>query len=711
MSAETKLTSIAPSVLLPTLARLGLHTVADLVARGPLDWGRIPAVGRRKARLLKELYAEACRLVGWSGDAVSGPRLPTVAERLEAHGIGLDAAWDSVVRLAPARAHAGLREAGVTTLGELVLAVTDNRLRALDNFGARTLSALREQLDVIATHGHAYYLHGGAVSLDGPAALATAIAAVLDERSWHVLTERARERKTLDLIAAPLNVTRERVRQLEVRARDEVQRRFGEAIEQLARAALARLAPAAVIPIDQLASELGCAPGELRLLLDLAERLDHVWREGWLVTVPVQALEAALTSVRRALWRSMRIHSPASLSALLATHGLPVATRDAARFGAEILRLRWDDGARAAPSRLKVKHLLAELMDDLGAPATLDTITAALGDATSARGGDQRPTRRAVQVMLKSDPRIMTVGYSRYVHRDHAPVPAAALAAVVEALVARLRALPTTLDLRAYTAALRDQDTRLAALDWRMLHAELAQNPEVFVWHGSVLVGWRATVAPGWQSLRSLLHAAVTESSGPLRLRELARRLPASTDPAVVSTLSAQLREVLPLGRGRYLHRRHVALDDTQLDALVHELYQRLPPDGAPVGTPQVLAALRAELTPACDAALAGRDGAAILWGLGRTRHADLPMRFGAGLLVARGHGRGPLVDHCIRAALAEGPGLTKSRLFRVLRERVGYAGSPVTIGQRIDRMAVAGLLARAGKGWCVVAQPSGLGR
>ncbi|MFO0749477.1 MAG: sigma factor-like helix-turn-helix DNA-binding protein [Myxococcota bacterium] len=696
---------LAPPLLHPTLRKLGLESVQAMADASASLWERAAGVGRIKKKKLDALHATARTMCGrgpGAAPARTPPAAPGRLERLVARGLSADTPWESVLRLAPVRAFAALRGAGIHTLGELVEAVSDSQLCSLANFGRRTLTQLREQLDVIADHGLERYLHGSADDITNASQLAAAMRQVLDERSWSVLSQRAGAGRTLEELAIPMGITRERVRQLERDARAEVQSRFGEVVAELGRQLRHEVDTSpTLVRVEALCAMQGpCTPNELALALELGESGLVVWREAWIATTPTEELDAVVTAARRAIRMMTRPISTDWLSLTLEMSGLRLDDGDVRRLGSEVLRLVWDEHGLAPPPRPTLGNLLADVLDEAEGPLTLDELTRLARVAIKERGLPLRARRRSVQSRVKRDRRILTAGYSRYVHRAHAAVSPAELAAAVEEAVETVKGSKRPVNLRALVEVMTMEQPSLAGLDWRMLHGELARREEIFVWRASPMVGWRATVGARWTSLREDLLGVLRASPSALTLRSMIARLPGRADQAVVASVLQLLDEAVALGRGRYLHRDHIALDEPAIDALLDEVWSSLPPDGMPAGADKVLGEMRERLPESTLEALAA-DGGAIVWGLARrARRRVRPIRTGAGLLLARRRHPGPLVDACILETLRRRPGIGKAALHRELARHHGYRGAAAGVSQRVDRLAARGAIRREGHRW-----------
>ncbi|MEO7921225.1 MAG: helix-hairpin-helix domain-containing protein, partial [Thermoanaerobaculia bacterium] len=112
-----------------------LDDLAERISNGQLD--RVAGLGKGLIEVVTELHATGRSTLGDSLRAELPPSLP---ELLRVPGLG------------PKKATALWKSLGVTSLGELEYAITENRLVALDGFGLKTQEKISTGLAFLKTN-------------------------------------------------------------------------------------------------------------------------------------------------------------------------------------------------------------------------------------------------------------------------------------------------------------------------------------------------------------------------------------------------------------------------------------------------------------------------------------------------------------------------------------------------------------------------------
>lgn len=343
------------------------HEIRTWAALGRLSCQQLARWTKERVRG-EELAALAVRQAAATALALVPGRCTRSARGMDAE-LQLIAAW-------------GFGELGLDTVGEAL-----NALPSQEEVPSE-ISEAWERLSLASTRQLSGEL-AARYNLD--AAVKRVLA--FDARIASILVGRVYEtgrRRTLDELGGALGVTRERVRQIENGAREEIARRLDDPTNAVVRRAAARLGRelGACSRIGELPSPIRAAlvrdetnPASIgtRVLLDLAGPYEVFDR--WVVRAPAERLIGATRELLEAASRDATLRREDAL-ALLVDAGVPNA--DGGDWLTSACECRVLDG-RVVSWRGSMADKAERILAVAGKPMTIDEIAAALGPDTNLR--------------------------------------------------------------------------------------------------------------------------------------------------------------------------------------------------------------------------------------------------------------------------------------------------------------------------------------
>ena len=674
-----------PSLIVPTLERLGVATTDELLALDLESIKALDGVGRKKRRLLRELM-----------DRVRGETGPPTDDFTESHDFQVPAGVENfladpvAILQPPSLIERALAKLGVKTVNDL-LDLSDSKVAAASGVGrkkVRLIRALREraqaEVQAAATTEEPEGLDE--VSVPIPVSVAAwndTVLRELSESHRRVLHGRLIDGRTLEEIAGDEGITREGVRQRQISAtkrlrtlaRIEATRFFGP----LAAALASKGGIVLVHRVTRLLPEgMGLeSPAELVLPLTALGLDDVEVYRGFVVALPASERRRLLSELRAAL-EELGTTRIALSDAITAASEIGLQLDEAELMA--LLAAEWEvavrDGWFTSPWA-SLQQRYAEALRRLRRPGDLDEIKQKLAEMNELELLDRNDHAIRTSLQLADD--VFSYGHGIYVHRDYLPIAPKLLDEAVEWAIHRMKGETGTVSTKKLIEELEYERKPFPGLTPHLLKDEMSRRGPILTFTGSVNVAHAASFDEGGgHTLLDHLDRILREYDEPLTLKEVIEALSEQVTysrPTVYTTLLNASFVVSPKP-AHFQHRATLGLTDEQIDAILSAALDALPDGGEPT-TATVL------LNTIYFSPLEGRaDGSSILWGLAG---GDDRFAIGAGELVARNLGDERVVDRSVRQVVEDWGLVYPHELFEELRTQ-GYRGSDQTLRSALLR-------------------------
>lgn len=531
-----------PSLLCSTIRALNLDTIDDLLH---LDWPtvrKLPGVGAKKLRLLRQLQDTA---------RARFHVRPDVNPKAEPGW--LDHPWEDVLVWLPTRAWKVFEAAGYASVREVETALVRGELSALANLGHGSIYEVREQLRRLRTDGETAYRFGVA---GAPRSVQAMVDHFLDgqpERTREIIRGWYLREQALDEIAGAWGIDRQRAQQIATITERE-RRPYTSIAHEL---------------LDQEIGDITRRPGaftvvtadvarQTRLALALAG-VDCAVFDGVICsTASRPEVDAVLERIQNALRGPGGGPNRDTLTALEA-QGLTLRESELEILVAQVGSLQVDTPTFQPHSTPGT--VLTEILAGFGASVGLEAIMAWY-DMFRA-DGTQVPelTPDLAQRWLAGEPLVWNCGPAEYVHESALPCATAALDTLAQWVMAALDGYPDGVDaefvlqLAVQDGAAPDGATAYLLRDAVSRHPKgLTLGDALTLWHADSPAARKRHMAQLLDAvLRSFDRPASTES---IR-RELILRGHMITSLPFALSRASDIVEVSP---GHYQHQSKIVV-------------------------------------------------------------------------------------------------------------------------------------------------------
>lgn len=533
-----------------------------------------------------------------------------------------------------------------------------------------------------------------------PESVSQLVDAALDictDRQRRIVSGRFVDRQTLKQLGGELDVTRERVRQIEQQAVDEFAERFGDVARRLT-------APMREILDDHvplvhadgltpLADESD--PGRLVLPLRIAG-LDDVYRHDNTLITTLEATDRdnALRRFRDALQDlgMMRLDLDDAAEA-----ARDVGFYDDTRAIAGLLEVAWDiqviDGSFTLPW-VSLTETVTNIVRQLGRPVSTEEIAEAYEEHRSKPGVDLKPLRgRDFQTKAQHSSEIYNYDHGVYVHIDNIPMARSDFEDAVEWAVDYLDGHTEQVSVESILDEMNLQRVAPAGLSPHLLKSALNRHPDTLSFKNTLLVAYTDTWIDSGMTMIDRLQEALLDYDEPVKVRQLCRDL-SDYSYSIHSLRDTLLKKPwgMPMGRSRFLHAEKSGIAGDRLHALTGEIARQLPDDGSPVAAGAILDELNGDTA----APLRTRDrGPRILWALARGYADRIVAGTGELLAIDTGDTGKALFREAVYESLIE-LGIAYPRdVHDHLRSEYGFDGSKSSVSGTVGNLFDDGLAQR----------------
>ncbi|WP_224243163.1 zinc-ribbon domain-containing protein [Hyalangium gracile] len=223
-----------PARIISTLEQAGVHTVRDVLAWEQGKTEPVRNFGRTSRQTLRTAL-ESLRLNEMEGEAAHQryERHISLEQQLAARDISLETAWTEALPKLSTRIRGALKNAGVTTLGQVLNWAKNESLNGkLANFGRQSRHELLSALERLASEGMPDMLSKLAGLLENPDALLERGLGTLTPNQRRATVAHFLEGRTLEDVGAEMDVTRERVRQIVTKGMESLREQWGSAFRR-----------------------------------------------------------------------------------------------------------------------------------------------------------------------------------------------------------------------------------------------------------------------------------------------------------------------------------------------------------------------------------------------------------------------------------------------------------------------------------------------
>ncbi len=676
-----------PRAMGPLLERLRLRVYRDLLDFSVEDLVGVGGVGRSKLARMRELVNAARRMAGLSPRYATEAAQTTPA-RLEPWP---EDPLDPRVALGriPTRALNVLDEHDLRTIRALRTWMAAVDVANVRNYGRKTHAALEALLLRLRDEGSERLVFGGAA----PAtlqALARAYLAQLEPDVRTLVEAKLVHGQTLEAIAGPRHVTRERVRQIIDKAIARDRPAWGARARELVEPGLRLLeAAGGVLPAARFFAALGDPPPwafDLGLLLapDLEARVDGAVATLFGGDELRQLYRTLRAGLGAALEESPGLSGP---ERVVAEAGLRVDPADL-----PVLLDRWlgidVHGDLAEVPRRRVMAAYVHALHRAGGPLSAEELAARVAVSHP----ELEPSKRNATSIFARTPQVVSHSHGLWIHVDHLPFDREALdRAAQEVLPLVEDAAGQGVSAKRLLETLRLRGRAPEGLTDHMLRDALVRTGRVRGRRAGTHVAWKGDQVR-FKSIADWIVEIAPELDQPFSTHELVDAVAeqGGFEPGSVLTQIGQTASLLSCGDGLHFSVESLFPEPARLGQIQALVHAQLPVDD--LATAERLAQAHPTL-----AALAAAHGPALLWAIGRA-HPEVRSRLRGHFLwrAALGDAFTPILW---RPESEPPPVLTPARFGARLAARYGPALRPLRY-QLLEEAEREGLLLRLGSGW-----------
>lgn len=557
----------APGLVEPTLARLNVTTVGDLLSLD-VNHLRMRGVGKKKKQVIAKFREEilrACGLWEQSEPFDLPPKAPPLPEP-------------------PRRVRRLVDELGIATPEE-VLRFDLRRLELLPRVGPTTRRAfLRWQEEVsVATNQSIPFLSREDEQTRSSAGLVQVAFDQMKPRVAQMLTARYIQGKTLEEIGRAHSVMRERVRQIQNATRARLHRLLGEEVSR---------ALSAEFDLNYLGGHLLHRPnytgegeppslGALHLLAEIATG-DSWFHDG--ESMLFRGERCALRDLQEQI--KIATAQQVELSAADLTHiGESVKLPGPAVRLLLLSRGRWlpheDEGLRRNLRRTPRRDALLLWVMGRGGAVHQREAGAWLLDWMRIPPAEREERLGQASIsagaILERLPDLLRYNKGTFIHRDHLPITLHQQDALVSFCVQRLAAERQPMSTRVLLSEARSQGLPVRGCTPHLLKDLLRRHPEVRPLRKFLVLWHEAPESEAQATLRSRLEQIVAGSPKPLSIEEMLALLPAKSNYhriTIVMTLN-RMGLHLDADAGGYLPVAEVLARRTEISEQSYRLRQK----------------------------------------------------------------------------------------------------------------------------------------
>ncbi|TXD33794.1 hypothetical protein FRC96_15085 [Lujinxingia vulgaris] len=695
-----------PGLIVNKLEQLQITTVGDMVDFAIDDVRSIPHVGRKSADELRTLYARAYEFVhgqaplpeAASASGPDGSRRSRMSEEhlraveaLEAARQRDDISLQELLPFLPTRSHRAIEAYDAQTLYDLLELRAAGKLIALPGIGRQTLQELDDTLETLAHRGLDYLRFGESGRPESIESLVRAVWATLGERDQVVLRGRLYQDQTLEEVAEPLGLTRERVRQIVNQLIEHLQARYASVARELAEDLITRLRKGrGILPTSALppycgapAGDMSVCVGRARLVLAIAGFETNCWHR-FLITLNADERNGLVADLKSELMdlETVRI-SPEDVHLCTDALGMMLTEAEAMEFVEDAWGLHIEGDAVLLPW-LSLVGIIEGIVQRIGKPATTEDIRQAYNQLNADIGGELPRFRpHNVRAHMERCENIYHYGHGIYVHLDHLPLPLDELERFADEALAVLIRQRRQVSVDHLIDTLKLTRRVPAGMTAHLLKDVLSRHPDVVTFTNTLLVAHTPTCDDIGTSMLDRLSTALASHTTPVNARQIARDL--SRFSYAFTGISQNLAKCdfsLSMGKGRFLHVERCGLTRDEIDELMTQLVDLTPDDALLSCT----AALEVLDGPAAEKLRARQNGDRLLWALARNFSSLVA---GSGLLVSHHNvteGRSLLYSAILDALSALYVAYPRE-ITAYLRDEVGFGGTSGSINTTLIKL------------------------
>ncbi|MEM1348814.1 MAG: sigma factor-like helix-turn-helix DNA-binding protein, partial [Myxococcota bacterium] len=688
-----------PSLVLNTLRRFGIATIGDVLDLDLDQLSRTRGVGCTKVDALHAMRKRAVAISHYGAGHYPEDH-PSLLDELAAAGIDLDTPWEHALPTLGRRTQNVFAREEFVTLRDVVVRFESGTLRAMQGFGKSSHDTLRRALDELATHGLDHVLFGELGPPKDLFALLEHVWLHLDDDDRTMVRQRTLEGRTLEEIGAPMGLSRERVRQRIERSMRRSRRRFADSAKGLLDPVLTALRSRGLVPLDEALAlaRIDDIPS-LLLTTQLAGKPATLVAEVFVTLRPdiEVLLDAWSESMRRIVSPSIPLETAQSAAA---EHDLRLSVEDVRELAHRLWRAETTGAAIVNPWMTHAEHVCAALAR-LGGPSSLETIAE---EVRVVCGLDHPPTERQVYSGVTRAPDIFAYDRGRYVHADHLPVALDVLRRAAAQCVDALRGETHAVSASTFLDALVHDGLLPEPIPPMLLRDVMGRDARVQLFQATDLVAHVESFRGARRTQSDWVEEVLLESPQPMTCDDVCAEMPEHITfhrDAIYASLQNH-PSIINLGKGRFVHREAIGLNERSLRLATRTAASALPEDGEPVGAATLLADID---TPWAALLRAHEHGEELLWALVR---AEDDVASGPGGLLAKRTRATPegLLWECILRVLSREVLCSPMELEAALERRFGYSAGASSVYYALDRAEERGELVRV-MAWRALASAS----
>jgi len=627
-----------------------------------------------------------------------------VARTLREDDWMLSSDWREVFVALPTRARSSFEEAGVETVGEVLVTTDSIDLTDLPGVGETTARAVVSQIEVIEQRGYEVYLYGPSGQPQTVSELAARMLNALNDENRQLMRMRFLEGRTFKEIGDVFGLTRQRMRQKTDTCLERLRGHYGQVAAELVGPLVEELDEGAgLIHRSRVERWTGCPDlFENLLAARLIDDRPYLWKRDFIAARPSTTLERGpLTEVRRAISETRRMHVPLREVVDIATQlGVGIGFDGARDLVESEWALECDRRGRFRNPWINKGDRVAQVLLEAREPLELDTIAERYAES-HATDDEAEPTARRVQPFVKKHPHTYTVDNGVYVHEVALPLDRQLLSDVTDWCIDRIRGKRSPVSVNVLLEQLQSSEwavgDHLEELNPYLLRDVLLRREGTVGFHNTFNVAWEQTYENEGMTLLDRVERILREADEPMAANEVVGALPEEfeANPHSVENYLTSRPFSIALGESGYMHRDGLAFSDEELETILERVVEQIE-QGAGVVSARHLVGELPEGEP--FRRFASRERAAEeLWGL--LRHDDR-VRTGRDLLVAREAGRsGDLLERAIRNRFEEGGPAYPRGIVSWLDERFETDISDSRVHRRLREMREEGSVRRLPNG------------